>query len=404
MTTPSWRPGPLPPDAISVVRAELTTLVEEIVAAVRRENPVYAEVLGGPDGIGIRLGIEQAVRTFLDAAERGDDAASGASEAGELWRRLGEAEYQQGRGLDALRTAFRTGTRAAWRGAADLAAAAGISASLVITLAEAIFVYTDELATDVVEGYLRAQSDAAGEQERRRRRLATLLLDASAAGPDPETLERAAALARWSVPRTLAVLAIAADSPVALTRRLDVDALAGADAEGAWLIVPDPDGPGRPRRLEHAAAATGVATALGPTVPPAEARRSLEWARATLGLAARGAIPPGAPARASENLAALVVLGDGDLAAAILERRLGALAGLGGADRERLLETLEAWLDHQRHTPAIAAALHVHPQTVRYRMRRLHELLGDGLDTPDGRFELALALRARRGLSPAQPG
>jgi DNA-binding PucR family transcriptional regulator len=55
----------------------------------------------------------------------------------------------------------------------------------------------------------------------------------------------------------------------------------------------------------------------------------------------------------------------------------------------------EAWLAHQRHTPTVAAELHVHPQTVRYRVGKLRELLGDRLDTPDGRFGLELALRAR---------
>ena len=44
----------------------------------------------------------------------------------------------------------------------------------------------------------------------------------------------------------------------------------------------------------------------------------------------------------------------------------------------------------------MARALHVHPQTARYRLARLRELLGDPLDDPDARFELELALRAGR--------
>jgi PucR C-terminal helix-turn-helix domain len=40
----------------------------------------------------------------------------------------------------------------------------------------------------------------------------------------------------------------------------------------------------------------------------------------------------------------------------------------------------------------------VHPQTVRYRIAKLGELLGEGLQTPGGRFELALAVRIRRAL------
>ena len=38
----------------------------------------------------------------------------------------------------------------------------------------------------------------------------------------------------------------------------------------------------------------------------------------------------------------------------------------------------------------------MHPQTVRYRLARLRELFGPRLDDPDARFELELALRARR--------
>jgi DNA-binding PucR family transcriptional regulator len=81
---------------------------------------------------------------------------------------------------------------------------------------------------------------------------------------------------------------------------------------------------------------------------------------------------------------------------------LAPLEALPPGERDRLLETLAAWLAHQRHTPAVAAELHVHPQTVRYRIRKLRELLGNALDTADGRFELELALRARHALRPSR--
>jgi DNA-binding PucR family transcriptional regulator len=41
----------------------------------------------------------------------------------------------------------------------------------------------------------------------------------------------------------------------------------------------------------------------------------------------------------------------------------------------------------------VAGELHVHPQTVRYRLARLREHFGETLDEPDTRFELELALR-----------
>ncbi len=312
-----------------------------------------------------------------------------------MWRRLGEAEFQSGRSLEALRAAWRTGTRAAWRGAADLAAAAGIPAPTVIALAEAIFVYTDELATDVVEGYLRMQSDEAGERERRRRRLASLLLDIE--NHDPEAIEHAAELARWPLPKAVAVLALETDEPGGVTRRLDIDALVGSDGVGAWLVLPDPDGPGRQAALRRA---------LGQTPRRAWPQRGALRRRPLAAVGADGAragaarSPAGAGADARSRAP-----GRDDRArrtarwpGALVQRHLAPLAALPGPERERLIETLRAWLDHQRHTPGIAAELHVHPQTVRYRLGKLRELLGDALEHPDGRFELELALRARETL------
>jgi DNA-binding PucR family transcriptional regulator len=58
-----------------------------------------------------------------------------------------------------------------------------------------------------------------------------------------------------------------------------------------------------------------------------------------------------------------------------------------------LRATLLAWLDHQGNVAAIAEALGVHPQTVRYRLGRLRALFGTALDDPNVRFELSLALR-----------
>ena len=55
-------------------------------------------------------------------------------------------------------------------------------------------------------------------------------------------------------------------------------------------------------------------------------------------------------------------------------------------------ETALAYVRHGGNAVAMAAELHVHPQTARYRIARLRELLGEQLDDPDARFELELAL------------
>ncbi len=387
-----WVAEALPSETIAAVRSELGPLAEGIIEAVRAASPIYGEVFGSPEGMALRLGVEQAIRAFLDAVERGERVdggrvGGGHSETDELWRMLGEAEYQAGRSLEDLRAAFRNGIRAAWRGAADVATRAGVSAPATIALAEAIFVYGDELATDVVEGYLRIQSDQAGERERRRRRLAAALLDP--AGQDPDTVARAAELAGWPLPRRLAAAAVTGDDPGALARRLDLDVLVGSDADGPWLILPDPDAPGRPAAIDRALG--GQPAVLGPAVACADAARSLRWARLASDVVGERA----GLVRASDHLPDLILHQDPELAALLAASRLAPLAELGAGERDRLVETLRAWLDHQRHTPAIAEELHVHPQTVRYRIAKLRGLLGEAMDSGEGRFELALALRVR---------
>jgi DNA-binding PucR family transcriptional regulator len=58
-------------------------------------------------------------------------------------------------------------------------------------------------------------------------------------------------------------------------------------------------------------------------------------------------------------------------------------------------ETALAYVTHGGNAVAMAQALHLHPQTIRYRIARLRELLGEQLDDPDSRFELEIALRHR---------
>jgi DNA-binding PucR family transcriptional regulator len=64
-------------------------------------------------------------------------------------------------------------------------------------------------------------------------------------------------------------------------------------------------------------------------------------------------------------------------------------------DQEPMLaDTLRAYLDGFGDIAAVAQRLHVHPNTVRYRVRRIEKLLSTSLDDPDDRLVLALGLRA----------
>jgi DNA-binding PucR family transcriptional regulator len=71
---------------------------------------------------------------------------------------------------------------------------------------------------------------------------------------------------------------------------------------------------------------------------------------------------------------------------------LAPLSELRPASAEKLADTLRAWLLLQGRRDDVAAALFVHPQTVRYRMGQLRELYGDRLDDPEVVLELLIAL------------
>ncbi len=68
------------------------------------------------------------------------------------------------------------------------------------------------------------------------------------------------------------------------------------------------------------------------------------------------------------------------------------MAELSPATRDRLGETLLSWLLHQGRRDEVAAELHVHAQTVRYRMGQVRDLYGDSLSDPDVVRDLVLVL------------
>ncbi|WP_411086427.1 PucR family transcriptional regulator [Streptomyces sp. 061-3] len=104
-----------------------------------------------------------------------------------------------------------------------------------------------------------------------------------------------------------------------------------------------------------------------------------------------------------EELAAgsvLPLLAD-DAVRAFADGMLRALREHDAKGRGDLVASLRAWLSHHGQWDAAAADLGVHRHTLRYRMRRVEEILGRSLDDPDVRMELWLALKATS--SPTTP-
>jgi DNA-binding PucR family transcriptional regulator len=84
-----------------------------------------------------------------------------------------------------------------------------------------------------------------------------------------------------------------------------------------------------------------------------------------------------------------------EVMARIVSSTLGPLDA-ESADREVLLDTLEAWRDCGGSTERAAKQLFVHPNTVRQRLRRIAAVTGCTLTAPRDVAQLCLALEAAR--------
>jgi len=385
---------------------ELDSLAHDVTAAILREVPEY----GQQDDESYERVVHQVARDAVHQfAARIADPAAPWEETARMFHDIGRVAAAKGRGLDALHAALRIGARVTWHRLREKARQAGEDADVFGGIGEAIFRYLDELAAACSAGYAEAKAEFAGETERLKRRLLDLVL-ADPPSP-PETISGLARAVGWRLPRRVAVVALAgrsrSDSP---PPPLPADALLGLTRREPCLLMPDPDGPGRRRLLEaglrrwrsagwpedNRGGASGYAAAVGPAVPLAHANRSLRWARRALALARHG-LAGGADGivRCDEQLTTLVLLADTELADVLSGQVLAPLRRLRPDQADRLAETLLAWLESADNAGAAARHLHVHPQTVRYRLRQLTELFGDRLIDPDARFTLHVALRIR---------
>ncbi|WP_307827473.1 helix-turn-helix domain-containing protein [Planomonospora sp. ID82291] len=384
--------GSTPSAVARLLRPGLSRIAEQVIDEIVLRIPEYSRPADETYVKIVRLAVDEALRQFVDRIEN----PSRPLEA-DVFRTIGRGEANEGRNLDPLQTAMRLGARVAWRRLTEQAEDLGLTPQQLYDLGEAIFVYLDQLADAAAEGFDEARARTAGEMERRRHRLLNLLLSKPPASPD--AIGDLAKAAGWRLPRTVAGVALDEQCGGYRPPSLPPDVLAGLDRPNPCLIVPDPGGPGRAQTLE--AGLRGWKAAIGPAVPLSAAATSLRWARETLELGRRGVLSgTRGLVRCSDHMATLVVFRDEELVDALAEVRLAPLAHLRPSQQDRLAETLLAWLRHGRGAGEVAARLHVHPQTVRYRLRQLEELYGDQLADPDVRFELEIVLRARQAIGP----
>jgi hypothetical protein len=384
---------PWSPAVLELLRTLLPSVTEQIVHAVSEEVAAYS----GPVATGegdftevVSLGVEQALARFLTLID--DPRAI----EDETWRApivdLGRSAVRANRTLEALLAAYRVGARHAWREIAEAGSAAGVPPEELYRLAEELFLYIDELSALSAEGYSAERADRAGERQRLRGELAALLLREPAA--ERKAIEAAAKSAGWTVPASVAVVIATAENAERLAGLIGPDALASTAIEPAAVVVPDPDAPGR-RATIRGAIEDAMPAALGPAVPVHDTFASAIRARHAVDLVGAGALPGDRLLICDEHLLTMLINRDERLLTDLRRRALAPLETLTPRVRTRLLATLVAFLEHEGRMDPTARALGVHPQTVRYRVAQLRDVLGSAMDDPEGRLTLQIAVRGR---------
>ncbi|MGI5267717.1 PucR family transcriptional regulator [Nonomuraea sp. CA-218870] len=136
---------------------------------------------------------------------------------------------------------------------------------------------------------------------------------------------------------------------------------------------------------------------VGGPAEPAQLPASRQEADESLALRAAG---PGEPVVYDESWDRILLQRLRAAASAGRAPARGPVADLSRHDAEygtRYVETLRAWLDAQGDLAAVAARLGVHPNTVRYRLRKMTALTHLELDRPEKRLAMIIALAAHQG-------
>ena len=382
----------LTPDVVRAMRTDLARVAEQTVDVIRNEVPDYADPFRGEMGRSIEAAVQLALDGFLGTAS-GDTTAGATSveRVAEAAYSLGRGEARSGRSMDALLSAYRVGARVAWRDMSDAGVRAGLPAATVAHFAELVFAYIDQLSASSAAGH----ADELATSGRVRQRYLERLTQGLLRGASADALGAAAERADWKPPATLTAVVLPDDRTRRVLAHVDDGTLQPAEQvpgledrpDLTVLLVPVAGGSSRTGLLRRLHGSRAV---VGPPRPWHEVRSSYERALRVVRLE----LEPGsaAPVDTEAHLADLVLNADPQARTDLRLQVLAPLDELRPAAAAKLKETLRAWLLHQGRREEVAAALFVHPQTVRYRLQQLRELYGDRLEDPEWVLRLTLAL------------
>ena len=263
-------------------------------------------------------------------------------------------------------------------------------------LLQAILRYSREIAFSAARVYARA-AESRGAWDAR---LQAMLVDALLRGDSSDVLASRAAALGWADAPPVAV--VVGRSPggdltsvlhvvYRAARRARLEVIGGVHGDRLVVVMGGVTDP--------AASAAALAPSfgegpivVGPAVPSLD--QATESARAALAGYRAAPAWPGAPrpVAAADLLPERALAGDVEARRILRQDVYAALVRAGG----ELLDTLDAFFAAGGVLEGAARALFVHPNTVRYRLRRVSEITGLGPLTPRDAFALRIALTIGR--------
>ena len=259
-------------------------------------------------------------------------------------------------------------------------------------LREAVLRYSREIAFAAADVYAQA-AEARGAWDAR---IEALVVDALLRGDVDEAVRSRAAAFGWAANAPTCVVVghspdaspeSVADAVHRAARHVHLDAVVGVQGDRLVVALGRVTDPLLAARALLGQFGTGPVV-VGPVVPDlAGAVRSA--AAALAGAHAVSAWPDAPrPVLADDLLAERALAGDDEARARLVEDVYAVLVDSGGD----LIETVSAYLEQAGSLEGAARLLFVHPNTVRYRLRRVTDLTGVGVTTARGAFVMRLAL------------
>lgn len=370
---------------IRELRPDLGQLVTMISDEIQDSIPVYAGAAGGRRSKLIVDAVNAAVHHFLDLAE--GTTATG-SHVDAIFKKLGYGEAIDGNDLAPLRAAFGIATRAAWLRLRKFGDDLELPDSAIGPFGDGIFNYINHLDRQATGGFNEAVEAMTNDVNLARMRLLDSLINPVRYHHTAEHVNTAA----WQIPDRATLLLATYGEHFPCADALSHDALVRASTNPAILVCDSREQHGLVRELQEREDIAALAVSW--PVPVDELPDAFRWVRRAMTLQREGIIAEQQVIDCWQYRTQLWLHAEPRLRRDMVQEILSPLLKETPNSREILSETLLVWLERRDTAPALAAILGVHPQTVRYRWKRINDLFGESLRDPEFTTQLIMVLKA----------